>query len=81
LNPEAAIRSENKSKTGELKEMIAEDIHEIKGNEINVLRQRHNLPDPSPQWSNPFHLPLTALFTATMSLLFISFKRSSWDLY
>jgi hypothetical protein len=60
--------------------MIAEDIFEIKGNEINVLRQRHNLSDPSPHGQIPFTLPLPALFTAMMSLLFISFKRSSWDL-
>jgi hypothetical protein len=48
VNPEAAIRIENKRKTCEVNEMIAEDIHEIKGDEINVLRQGHNLPDPSP---------------------------------
>jgi hypothetical protein len=56
--------------------MIAQDIHEIKENKINVLRQRRKLPDRSPQWSNPLYLPLPALFAAATSLLFISFKRS-----
>jgi hypothetical protein len=52
--------------------MIAANVQEIEGTEINVLRQQHSLSYPSPQWSNPSYVLLLAFYSDDVNPIYVS---------